>query len=268
MKREFLTPDRERIEATPASDIRYLRRSEAPKALRGPIPGQPTAHIEEEKPAERLGDRRPRLHRANAARPKNPPAASFISARPTGAGSQLYVRGYGKPPPARKWFYFEIPLDKEVSETPTVRRPDTERRLCGLRCPGFRRAPAGGRAAVVESLLLLGRRSLLRRSRFLRCRTRTERIVRGAGPTRSKVSAVMRTGVNGFSSAFVLTATILSTTSMPSTTSPKIVCFPFKCDWGRIGDEELAAPVFGSPMLAIASMTRHGEFQRRARTHP
>ncbi len=56
----------------------------------------------------------------------------------------------------------------------------------------------------------------------------------------------MRTGVNGFSSAFVLTATILFTTSMPSTTSPKIVCFPFRCGVGATVMKNWVAPVFGS----------------------
>jgi hypothetical protein len=54
----------------------------------------------------------------------------------------------------------------------------------------------------------------------------------GAGPTRVTETRTIRTAVFGLSFALRGTRAIFSTTSCPSTTWPKIVCFPVRCGVG------------------------------------
>jgi hypothetical protein len=59
--------------------------------------------------------------------PKETASGFFYFRAPYRSGSKLFVRGIREAATGNEWFYFEIPLDKEVSERPAVRRPDTER---------------------------------------------------------------------------------------------------------------------------------------------
>ena len=64
LKVEYLGPNHDRVEATPAKDVRYLKPPQRPAAIDGP--GQSQSAQEQEEPAGRMGDRRPRPGGADA----------------------------------------------------------------------------------------------------------------------------------------------------------------------------------------------------------
>ena len=126
LKAEFLTTDRERIDATPAADIRYLQGANQPKLYGGPIPGRPP-HISKKKSPLNVWEIEGRAFTARMLPPKETASGFFYFRAPYRSGSKLFVRGIREAATGKEWFYFEIALDKEVSETPAMRRPDTER---------------------------------------------------------------------------------------------------------------------------------------------
>jgi hypothetical protein len=111
MRIEYIQPSRQRIEATPAADVRRIGGGQKPKIYPGPLPT----------PTPRLGGKKNPLTaeeiegRAFAARmlPPGESASGFVyfqaSHRP---GSVLYITGVREAATRRELFYFEIPLDR------------------------------------------------------------------------------------------------------------------------------------------------------------
>jgi hypothetical protein len=112
MKIEFITADREHIEATPAADIRYLKGTSRPNPVPPPpVPGLPTRVSRKKNPLDAWEIE----GRAFTARmlPPNETASGFYYFRTFFAsGSTLYLSGVREASTRRELFYFEIPLEK------------------------------------------------------------------------------------------------------------------------------------------------------------
>ena len=78
LKVEYAGPNHDRVEATPAKDVRYLQAAAAARRDRGPA-GKVKVLRTKKNPAGRVGDRRPRHVARRCCRPDNRPAASSIS---------------------------------------------------------------------------------------------------------------------------------------------------------------------------------------------
>ncbi len=124
---ELLTPDRRRVEATPAADLKYLSGPPKPDMTPGPIPGR----------SPRLSRRQNPLTaweiegRAFSARmlPARESASGFFyfQTRFRG-GSTLFVTGIRHASTGKELFYFELPLDSQQvsrSSRPPARYPST-----------------------------------------------------------------------------------------------------------------------------------------------
>jgi hypothetical protein len=106
MKVDYIRPDRQTVEATPAADVPYLKAPKNPAVLKSPIPG--------------LGPRKSPLlnpvigERAFAAKmlPPGDSAYGFFYFQ-TGHrnGSNLYITGLSEAASGKEIFYFEIPLE-------------------------------------------------------------------------------------------------------------------------------------------------------------
>jgi hypothetical protein len=114
IKVELVTPDRERIEATPAADLKYLSGAERPKVYTGPIPGAPP-HVSRKKNPLAAWEIEGRAFSARMLSPADSASGFFYFRAPYRPGSTLYVTGLREAPTGKELFYFEIPLEK--SET-------------------------------------------------------------------------------------------------------------------------------------------------------
>ncbi len=107
MKFVYTLPDRSRIEATPATDIKYLKGVKQPKVTPGPLGGfhgktkNPLAAWEIE-------------GRAFAAKmiPAGQSASGFVYFQTplTSAAASVYITGLEDPVTGKELYYFEIPL--------------------------------------------------------------------------------------------------------------------------------------------------------------
>jgi len=104
----YVLPDRTRVEATPASDIKYLLGAKRPKSLPGPVPGiklgsgkSPLAEWEIE-------------GRAFSAKmlPAGQAASGFVyfEAPTTSDAASVYISGLVNAVTNNELFYFEIPM--------------------------------------------------------------------------------------------------------------------------------------------------------------
>lgn len=112
LKVEFLSADRERIDATPANDIRYLKGPNQPTIYGGPIPGR-APHISKKKNPLNVWEIEGRAFSARMLPPKETASGFFYFRAPFRSGSKLFVRGIREAASGKEWFYFEIPLDRE-----------------------------------------------------------------------------------------------------------------------------------------------------------
>ena len=117
LKLELTTPDRDHIEPTPASEVRYLHGPSRPgNVVTGPpIPGLPPHTSRKKNPLDawEIEGRAftPRML------PSNESASGFFYFRAFyRSGSILLVQGLREASSGRELFYFEIPLDKQSSE--------------------------------------------------------------------------------------------------------------------------------------------------------
>lgn len=111
MKVELLTPDRQRVEATPAQDVRYVAGAGRPKVSQGPIPGQ--QRISKKKNPLATWEIEGRAFSARMLPPKESASGFFYFRAPFRSGSQLYVTGLREASTGKELFYFEIPLDQK-----------------------------------------------------------------------------------------------------------------------------------------------------------
>jgi hypothetical protein len=112
MSVEFVTPDRDHVEATPASDLKYLSGSARPRPVTGPpIPGLPPRVSRKKGPLDKWEIE----GRAFSAQmlPPGETASGFVYFRAVyRSGCTLFVRGLREAATGQELFYFEVPLDK------------------------------------------------------------------------------------------------------------------------------------------------------------
>lgn len=143
LKLEFITPDRDHIEPTPPSEIRYLRGADRPNPVgASPVPGLPTRVSRKKNPLD-AWEIEGRAFTARMLPPQETASGFYYFRAFFRSGSVLYLRGIREASSGKELFYFEVPLDKETSEYP-VRRPKYEHpiRQYPLEQPPMR--PLGG----------------------------------------------------------------------------------------------------------------------------
>lgn len=110
MQVEYITPDRERIEATPAREVPYLQGPKRPSIVPSPIPSIPGVSRSKKGPLSgwEIEGRSftPRML------PAGEPASGFFYFQ-TGhrKGSKVYITGLQETPSGKELLYFEIPLE-------------------------------------------------------------------------------------------------------------------------------------------------------------
>jgi hypothetical protein len=110
MKVELITPDRQRVESTPAQDVQYLSGGQRPKVYQGPIPG--TQRVSRKKNPLNAWEIVGRAFAARMLPPKESAAGFFYFRAPYRKGSMLYVTGLRDAATGKDLFYYEIPLDQ------------------------------------------------------------------------------------------------------------------------------------------------------------
>jgi hypothetical protein len=125
LKLEFITPDRDHIEPTPPSEIRYLRGASPPNPVVIGVPGTSPRVSRRKNPLD-AWEIEGRAFTARMLPPQETASGFFYFRAFYRSGSVLYLRGVREASSGKELFYFEIPLDKQTSEYP-VRRPKYER---------------------------------------------------------------------------------------------------------------------------------------------
>lgn len=109
MKLIYTLPDRTRIEATPAADVKYLEGARQPKVVPGPFGGVHPGKIPKNPLAEWEVE-----GRAFAAKmiPAGQSASGFVyfQTPQVSAAASVYISGLEDPVTGKEMYYFEIPL--------------------------------------------------------------------------------------------------------------------------------------------------------------
>lgn len=108
---EFITPDRDRIEATPPSDIRFLSGPRQPSLTPGPIPGR-IPRVSRNKNPLNTWEIEGRAFSARMLPPKESASGFFYFQTTYRSGSKLYLRGIRQASTGKELLYFEITLDR------------------------------------------------------------------------------------------------------------------------------------------------------------
>jgi hypothetical protein len=108
MKVEYLGPRRERIEATPARDVRYLRPPQRPSMIPGP--GSKVKVIKTKKNPLDAWEIEGRAFAAQMLPAGNSAHGFFYFQTPLQPHSSLYVSGIAEASTGKEMLYFEIPL--------------------------------------------------------------------------------------------------------------------------------------------------------------
>ncbi len=106
---ELLTPDRRRVESTPAQDVQYIYGTDRPKVYQGPIPG--TQRVSRKKNPLSAWEIPGRAFAARMLPPNETASGFFYFRAPYRAGTGLYISGLRDASSRKPLFYFEIPLD-------------------------------------------------------------------------------------------------------------------------------------------------------------
>jgi hypothetical protein len=108
MKFSYELPDRTRIEATPAADVKYIHGAQQPKTRPNPIGRNSVSH-----PKSPLGEWEIE-GRAFSAKmlPPGQSASGFVYFRvpQTSAAASVYIEGIVNPVTGKELYYFEIPM--------------------------------------------------------------------------------------------------------------------------------------------------------------
>ncbi len=110
MRLEYVMPDRRRVEATPAAEVKYLRAPDRPGMVTGPIPGG-RPRLSRQKNPLNVWEIEGRAFAARVLPPGQTASGFFYFQAPYRTGSQLYITGLREAPGERELFYFEILLD-------------------------------------------------------------------------------------------------------------------------------------------------------------
>lgn len=110
MRVDYITPDRQRVEATPAADVRFLSAPDRPGMVTGPIPGG-KPRISKKKNPLNTWEIEGRAFAARALPPKDTASGFFYFQVLHRSGSALYLTGIREASTGKELFYFEIPLE-------------------------------------------------------------------------------------------------------------------------------------------------------------
>ncbi len=108
---ELITPDRQRIEATPASDVRFLSGPRKPGMTPGPIPGR--TRVSRSKNPLAAWEIEGRAFSARMLPPKETASGFVYFQARFQPGSRLYVTGIRQAASGKELLYFELVLDSE-----------------------------------------------------------------------------------------------------------------------------------------------------------
>jgi hypothetical protein len=107
MKLEYVTPDRSRIENTPAQEVRFLHGAKQPKMTPGPVGG---IHVGRDKNPLAEWEIEGRAFSAKMIPPGQSASGFFYFQTGHRSGSTLYLSGIRDAASGRELLYFEIPL--------------------------------------------------------------------------------------------------------------------------------------------------------------
>lgn len=110
MRVAYILPDGQRVEATPANEVRYVRAPERPGMIAGPVPGGKVALSRRKNPLD-TWEIEGRAFAARVLPPKQTASGFFYFQAPFRKGSSLYITGLREASTGRELFYFEIPLE-------------------------------------------------------------------------------------------------------------------------------------------------------------
>jgi hypothetical protein len=108
MKVEYLGPNRERVEATPAKEVRYLRPPQRPNMIPGP--GSKIKVLKTKKNPLDAWEIEGRAFAAQMLPPNNTASGFFYFQTPLQPRSIIYVSGMADAGTGKEILYFEIPL--------------------------------------------------------------------------------------------------------------------------------------------------------------
>ncbi len=122
MRVEYITPDRRRVEATPAGDVRYITGPDRPKMVTGPIPGGKPRLSRKKNPLD-VWEIEGRAFSAKMLPPDETASGFFYFQAPSRRGATLYLTGIREAASGRELFYFEIPLDESPGPAAAAEPP-------------------------------------------------------------------------------------------------------------------------------------------------
>jgi hypothetical protein len=106
IKVEFVLPDGDRVEATPAADVKSLSGPDRPDVFRGPV------HLPAKKNPLAEWEIEGRAFAARMLAPGDSASGFFYFRATWQSGSTFYLTGLRDPSTGKELFYFEVPLDK------------------------------------------------------------------------------------------------------------------------------------------------------------
>jgi hypothetical protein len=109
---DLITVDREKVEATPSADLRYLSGPAQPKMTPGPIPGR-GPRVPKNKKALDAWEIEGRAFSARMLPPNESASGFFYFQVPFRAGAKLFVTGIREASTGKELFYFELPLERK-----------------------------------------------------------------------------------------------------------------------------------------------------------
>jgi hypothetical protein len=112
IKVEFVLPDRDRVEATPAADVKHISGPDRPDRNPGyPTPKGPI-HLPGKKNPLGAWEIEGRAFVARMLAPRDSASGFFYFRATWQSGSTLYLTGLREAASGKDLFYFEVPLDK------------------------------------------------------------------------------------------------------------------------------------------------------------
>ncbi len=110
LKVSFVLPDHDRIDATPAADVKYISGPRQPTIQRLPIPQAP-GHVNKQKSPLGEWQIEGRAFAARMLTPRDSASGFFYFRATWQSGSTLYLTGLREAASGKELFYFEVPLD-------------------------------------------------------------------------------------------------------------------------------------------------------------
>lgn len=108
LRAEYTGPDRERVEATPARDVKYLQGADRPKVMTGPT-GKPKIMKPKKNPLD-AWEIEGRAFAAKMLPPGQTASGFFYFQTGLRAGSTIYLNGLAEASTGKELLFFEVPL--------------------------------------------------------------------------------------------------------------------------------------------------------------